>query len=115
MQSNSQVRRDRPETKTSQIPEKAANGEFRGQLEDVTLTNETSANPKDTIGSGVVTDCLRLNIRKEPNLDAEVLTVIDLLSEVVVDMAASTEEFYKVTTSTGVEGFCLKKHIALQR
>lgn len=65
--------------------------------------------------SGVVTDCLRLNVRKAPSADAEILTVIDAYSNVMVDMSASSDAFYKVCTETGVEGYCMKKYISLFR
>lgn len=64
---------------------------------------------------GIVTDCLRLNVRKEPEIDAEVVTVIPALSKVTVDLDASTETFYKIRTAVGVEGFCMKKFIAIRR
>lgn len=73
-----------------------------------------SATKKATI-SGVVTDCVKLNVRKEPSPDAEVVAVIELLSEVAVDMDASSEGFYKICTAAGIEGYCMKKYIALPR
>lgn len=65
--------------------------------------------------SGVVTDCLRLNVRSKPSPDGEVLAVLDAFSEVVVDSGSSTGAFCKIRTAAGVEGFCMKKYIALQR
>ena len=73
-----------------------------------------SATKKATI-SGVVTDCVKLNVHKEPSPDAEVVAVIELLSEVAVDMDASSEGFYKICTVAGIEGYCMKKYIALPR
>lgn len=64
---------------------------------------------------GVVTDCLRLNVRKEPDADAEVVAIIDALSQVTVDLENSTELFCKVRTAAGIEGFCMKKYIQLRR
>jgi len=65
--------------------------------------------------SGVVTDCLRLNILDAPDHDAEIVTTIDALSEVLVDMSESTDKFYKICTAVGIEGYCMKKFIALRR
>lgn len=64
---------------------------------------------------GVVTDCMNLNVRKEASVGAEVLAVIDCLSKVTVDMDASTNDFYKVCTAAGVEGFGMKKYIAVRK
>lgn len=91
----------------------------RGQRAETSPVDDAINIPKEdpeaVVGSGVVTDCFRLNVRKEPNPDAEVLAVIDFLSDVTVDMNASTDAFYKVRTADGVDGFCMKKYIALRR
>lgn len=65
------------------------------------------------IVAGVVVDCQKLNVRKTASPNGEVLAVIDARSGVVVDKETSTEEFYKIFTADGVEGFCMKKYIAL--
>lgn len=77
--------------------------------------DEESVYGPDKLISGIVTNCLRLNVRKKPDPEAEVLTIIDALSEVVVDMNASTDKFYKVCTAAGIEGFCMKKYIAFRK
>ena len=64
---------------------------------------------------GVVTDCLRLNVRKEPDADAPVVAIVDALTQVTVDVEASTELFCKVHTLDGIEGFCMKQYIQLRR
>lgn len=81
--------------------EKAATVEF----EEVTKAEPTS---------GIVTDCLKLNIRKEPNPNSRIVCAIDCLTEVVIDEEESTDEFYKICTVSGVEGFCMKKFITIQ-
>lgn len=60
---------------------------------------------------GVVTNCIKLNVRKAPFKDADVACVIPLATEVRVTIEESTEEFYRVSTEAGVEGFCMKKYI----
>lgn len=60
---------------------------------------------------GVVTECAKLNVRKEPSTEADVVTTLLIGTEVMVDIFESTEEFYKVTTGAGVEGYCMKKFI----
>ena len=67
---------------------------------------------------GVVTGCLKLNVRSSPENDptnGNVLGTIECLTGVLIDEAASTEEFYKVKTESGLEGFCMKKYIAVER
>lgn len=65
--------------------------------------------------TGVVTDCFKLNLREEANPNANVVAVIPALTEVVIEMEASTDSFYKVCTAAGIEGFCMRKYIAIRR
>ena len=104
MQNNSQGRRDRLDPKD--VP-------AHGEPNSKELYSE--AHPIEETASGVVTDCLKLNVRKKPSADAEVLVTIDALSKVMVDMAESTNDFFKVVTETGIEGFCMRKYIALKK
>lgn len=62
---------------------------------------------------GVVIDCAKLNVRELPNPDAPVVTIIKASSKVLVDETESTDDFYKVCTETGIEGYCMKKFIAV--
>lgn len=65
---------------------------------------------------GVVVNCQKLRVRSEASAEADnTIAVLDALSEVTVDEDASTEDFYKVCTAAGMEGFCMKKFIALRR
>lgn len=64
---------------------------------------------------GVVTDCVKLNVRKTPDPDGTVLTVIPALSTVTVELDGSTDTFCKVRTDDGIEGYCMKQYIHLRR
>lgn len=77
---------------------------------DITPETEVSATK-----IGVVTDCIRLNVRKSPNIDAEVAAIIPALTEVIIDENESSDTFYKVCTSDGISGFCMKKFIATRK
>ena len=63
---------------------------------------------------GFVDNCEHLRVRKESNVDSEELCIINKLSEVVIDLDNSTDYFYKVKTSEGVEGYCMKKVITVK-
>lgn len=63
---------------------------------------------------GFVDNCECLRVRKESNVDSEELCIINKLSEVAIDLDNSTDYFYKVTTSEGVEGYCMKKFITIK-
>lgn len=68
---------------------------------------------EDGVVFGIVTDCLKLNVREEPSINAKILTTINALSDVIVDLNNSTDAFYKVCNSAGIEGYCVKRYIAI--
>lgn len=80
-------------------------------VEEAAVTEETIEEAK----IGIVTDCMNLNIRKAPDPDAGILCQITCLSEVLVDKAGSTDDFYKVCTAAGVDGFCMKRYIRIRQ
>jgi len=73
-----------------------------------------SQNSED-VKIGFVTNCKKLNIREEPRIDATVVCEVDYLTELMIDKNESTEEFYKVFTAAGIEGFCMKNFITIQK
>lgn len=101
MQNHSQGRRETKATPGPELPGLRAKG--------------SPAEVVKNFATGVVTECVRLNIRETPDRDGKVVAIIDLLTDVVVDLENSTDEFYKISTATGVAGFCMKKYIALRR
>lgn len=62
---------------------------------------------------GVVVDCHKLNIRMEPDTDAEIVGTIPVDSEVTIE-DFTLDEFYKVCTTAGAEGYCMKKFIQIK-
>ena len=63
---------------------------------------------------GIVSDCTKLNIRKLPKPDAEKVAVVDVNTQLMVDLDGSTLKYYKVYTESGVEGYCLKEYVAVR-
>lgn len=63
---------------------------------------------------GKVVGCDRLNVRKEPSASSEVVKVINRDEEVMLDEMESTDEFYRVCTQDGSEGYCMRKYIEVQ-
>ena len=64
--------------------------------------------------NGVVIDCTRLRVRAAANSNADVLCEIKVDTKVIIDIDKSTEEFYKICTEAGVEGYCMKQFIAVE-
>lgn len=84
------------------------------QSTDQQVSN-TDADEKKLI-IGIVTNCLKLNLREKPMPDPNnVIMVISALTEVAIDLDESTDDYYKVCTATGIEGFCMRKFIAIRK
>ena len=60
--------------------------------------------------SGHVTECIKLNVRKEPNPNAEVIGTVNRGDSLIID-PSPFGDFYKVITPYGVEGYCMKKFV----
>lgn len=82
---------------------------------EVIMTSEAIVEPVVTeeVTVGVVVDCEELRVRKSPSKLATILCKIPVASEVKIDLTKSTADFYKVYTSTGVEGYCMKQFVAV--
>lgn len=61
-----------------------------------------------------IVNCLRLHIFSEPNSESEIVCKIRYLTEVAIDLDNSTEDFYKIYTAIGAEGFCKKSHVTIK-
>lgn len=61
-----------------------------------------------------IANCLRLHIHSEPNTDSEIVCKVRYLTELYIDVDESTEDFYKVCTAIGAEGFCQKELVIIQ-
>lgn len=81
------------------------------KAETTPVVEQPKPEPPKTL-TGKVAGCAKLNVRKTPSKDGEVLAIINEGSEVVINKIKSTMDFYAVCTATGVEGFCMKKFIA---
>lgn len=63
--------------------------------------------------TGTVVNCERLNVRKTPELGNNILG--DILSgrKVQVNMDESTDQYYKICSETGLDGYCMKGYIKI--
>lgn len=75
-------------------------------------TTETEPTKPESI-DGVV-NCTKLYVRSDATVDSDPVGIIDRDSKVFIYEDESTEEFYKVCTATGLEGYCMKKFISVQ-
>lgn len=78
--------------------------------QEVELCDDTARN-----AIGVVTDCLKLNIREKPSKGSRVVAIVTCLDELEISMSDSNDEWYAVCTAAGIEGFCMKKFVAIRQ
>lgn len=58
-------------------------------------------------------NCPKLNIRKEANIVADIVCVVNESTELMIDMEKSEDEWFKVYTAEGIEGFCMKQFVKI--
>ena len=89
--------------------------QMTNQVENVDEPIVEEVKQKIVLVDGIVSNCELLNIRKESSKDAEVLCTIGVTTMVKVDLTVDkeAEEFYKIVTPNGVEGYCMKKFITI--
>ena len=103
---NNKVEKTEPEVRTE-------------NLEDEVLVSETDTEIQEAkkkvevVISGKIIDCDFLNVREQASVDANVVCLIGKDDEVMINKNESTEDFYKVCTATGIEGYCMKRFIAI--
>lgn len=92
-----------------------SNKNFRKERKMVEADNKPLEAAKESADliTGIVTDCLRLNIREKPNKISKAICVVDAFSELLIGQKESTDEWFKVYTEAGDEGFCMKEFVAI--
>lgn len=60
-------------------------------------------------------DSSEINVYSEPDSNSEIVCKIGKSTEVMVDVTNSTENFYKIYTVFGAEGFCHKAFITIDQ
>lgn len=55
----------------------------------------------------------KLNVRKQPNKDSEVVTEVCGNTKLEIDLNLSNFGWYKVHTESGLEGYCMKEYVSV--
>ncbi len=66
------------------------------------------------IRKAIVCNCTKLNVRKNPFSNADVLEIINADAEVEVRNPDAKGKFYPVRTESGIEGFCMKEYLKMK-
>ena len=84
------------------------------QIEEVVVEPEEKteeAVEAEPVIIGKVTDCIKLNVRRGAVITADVREVIEEGAIVEINEKRSTDDWYRVRTESGTEGFCMKEYI----
>lgn len=78
------------------------------------VENEPECEPCTmTTVSGIVRNCKKLNVRQSPSKTADVITTVSCNETLVIVLTESTNEWYRVCTVCGIEGYCMKDYVDL--
>lgn len=94
-----------------EVIEPADTAEVVEPIEAVEPVIETAIETTPAPKIGRVFGCTSLNVRKAPKTNATVICTINCHAEVEIDELESTDDFYKICTASGIEGYCMKKFI----
>lgn len=62
---------------------------------------------------GKISGFEKLYVRKEASKDSEPVGIVTDKDDLSIDIAHSTDNFYKVITSNGLEGYCVKEFVKI--
>ena len=62
---------------------------------------------------GKISGFEKLYVRKESNKDSEPVGIVTDKDNLSIDLSNSTDTFYKVMTSNGLEGYCVKEFVKI--
>ena len=105
-----------PELEVEDTVEEKVDEPIEGQIVIPEVEPEPVSDPEPSVEPenrkfGKVSNCKKLNIRKLPSRDAEIISELVEGSEVMIDEKESTALFYKICTEHGIEGYCMKNFI----
>ena len=66
--------------------------------------------PSKTV-EGVVFNCAKLNVRSKPSITGEIVCVLNVSSEIEIDVEKSIPDWFYICTATGVEGYCMRQFV----
>lgn len=62
---------------------------------------------------GKISGFEKLYVRKEASKDSEPVGIVTDKDDLSIDVSNSTDDFYKVITSNGLEGYCVKEFVKI--
>ena len=107
-----------PELEVEDTVEEKVDEPIEGQIVIPEVELEPVSDPEPSVEPeirkfGKISNCKKLNIRKLPSRDAEIVSELVSGSEVMIDEKESTALFYKICTEHGIDGYCMKDYITV--
>lgn len=99
---------------TSMSAEPVVTMNMRVSVPELEETPAANAVAKPEPITGVVDNCIRLNVREKPSIDAEILTALEAGAEVRLLKDEIENGFYKICTASGLDGYCMCEYIVLK-
>ena len=113
------------EESTEEVKETAEQvEETLNEVEESTNETEETTEPEVIVPSiennvenneviGKISGFKKLYVRKEASKDSEPVGIVTDKDDLSIDVAHSTDDFYKVITSNGLEGYCVKEFVKI--
>ena len=107
-----------PELEVEDTVEEKVDEPIEGQIVIPEVEPEPVSDPEPSVEPenrkfGKISNCKKLNVRKLPSCDAEIVSELVEGSEVMIDEKESTALFYKICTEHGIDGYCMKDYITV--
>lgn len=80
---------------------------------ETTESVELEETTEEESSVGMVSGCTKLNIRVKPDINSDVVCVVSKDTVVIIDLEESTNDWYRVFTESGFNGFCMKQYITV--
>ena len=113
------------EESTEEVKETAEQvEETLNEVEESTNKTEETTEPEVIVPSiennvenneviGKISGFKKLYVRREASKDSEPVGIVTDKDDLSIDVAHSTDDFYKVITSNGLEGYCVKEFVKI--
>lgn len=78
------------------------------------VASEVTEEPKtDELLDGIVHNCVKLNVRRNPSIESDVVAVLNEQDQIKVKDVDTLSDWYFIQLPNGEEGFSMKKYIAV--
>lgn len=85
--------------------------ELKNEYNEDEIRQPQQSNPSSNMKKYTVQDCSKLNIRREPKLNAGIIAIVENGDYMFVDTSYHDRTFYKVRTQNGLKGYAVKLYL----